>query len=91
MRIPRYYTWLADRESLQIAQSTAVAQQSSLQLTQMSAAHGIDTAMDVAQAQITVDTAQANVAQFSRQVAQDMDELVLLAGLPHPGPRVAAG
>lgn len=79
-----YYTWLADRESLQISEQTLAAQQSSLQLTQLSAANGIDTALDVAQAETTVDTAQANVAQYTRQVAEDMDELVLLAGAPIP-------
>jgi multidrug efflux system outer membrane protein len=80
-----YYTWLADRESLQISQDTAAAQAHSLQLTQMAAAHGIDTAMDVAQAQTTLDTAEAMVALYTRQVAEDMDELVLLAGAPIPG------
>ena len=79
-----YYTWLADRDSLRIAQETASAQQQSLRLTQLAADHGIDTAMDVAQAQTTVDTALATVAQYSRQVAQDMDEIVLLAGAPLP-------
>ncbi|HVE21375.1 MAG TPA: efflux transporter outer membrane subunit [Acidocella sp.] len=79
-----YYTWLADRESLQISQDTMAVQAHSLQLTQMSATHGIDTAMDVAQAQTTLDTAQAMVALYTRQVAEDMDELVLLAGAPIP-------
>lgn len=79
-----YYTWLADRESLQIAQDTAAAQQQLLQLTQLSLSHGVGTAMDVAQAQTTVNSAQASVEQYTRQVAQDMDELVLLAGAPIP-------
>jgi outer membrane protein, multidrug efflux system len=79
-----YYAWLADRESLQISEDTAAAQAHSLQLTQMAAARGIDTAMDVAQAQTTLDTAEANVALYTRQVAEDMDELVLLAGAPIP-------
>ncbi len=79
-----YYTWLADRESLQISQDTAADQLHSLQLTQMAATHGIDTAMDVAQAQTTYDTAEASVALYTRQVAEDMDELVLLAGAPIP-------
>ncbi len=81
-----YYTWLADRESLQIASSTVVAQQSSVRLTQMSASQGIDTALDVAQAQTTLYSAEASVAQYTRQVAQDMDELVLLAGASLPAP-----
>jgi outer membrane protein, multidrug efflux system len=84
-----YYTWLADRESLQIAQDTATAQARALQLTQMAAAQGIDTAMDVAQVQTTLDTAQAMVAVYTRQVAEDMDELVLLAGAPIPSPLLA--
>ena len=42
--------------------------------------------MDVAEAQTTVDTAQANVALYTRQVAEDMDELVLLAGASIPQP-----
>ena len=63
---------------------TAAAQLHSLQLTQMAAARGIDTAMDVAQAQTTYDTAEASVALYTRQVAEDMDELVLLAGAPIP-------
>lgn len=79
-----YYTWLADREALQISEQTAIAQQKSLQLTQLAAANGIDTAMDVAEAETTLDTAEAGVAQYTRQVAQDMDELVLLAGAPIP-------
>ncbi len=79
-----YYTWLADRESLKISQDTLAAQQHSLQLTQMAAAQGTDTGLDVAQAETTVDTAQANVALYTRQVAEDMDELVLLAGAPIP-------
>ena len=79
-----YYTWLADRESLKIAQDTAAADQKSLQLTQLEAANGTTTAIAVAQAQTTYDTAMADVAQFQRQTAQDMDELVLLAGAPLP-------
>jgi multidrug efflux system outer membrane protein len=79
-----YYTLLADRESLQISQNTLQAQQDSLRLTQMAAAQGTDTGLDVAQAQITVNTAQSNVALYTRQVAEDIDELVLLAGAQIP-------
>ncbi len=79
-----YYTWLADRQSLQIAQSTAAADQKSLQLVQLELQHGTATGQDLAQAQITYDSASASVAQYQRQVAQDMDELVLLAGAPIP-------
>ncbi len=79
-----YDAWLADRESLQIAQDTADANQKSLQLMQMELTQGATTEMVVAQAQTTYDTAMAYVAQYQRQVALDMDELVLLVGTPIP-------
>ncbi len=50
----------------------------------MAAANGIDTAMDVAEAQTTSIRREASVALYTRQVADDMDELVLLAGAPIP-------
>ena len=42
-------------------------------------------ALDFQQALTTVATAQANLAQYDRQVAQDEDALVLLLGMPLPG------
>lgn len=80
----QYYTWLADREALQIAQSSAAADLHSLSLVQLELRNGIGTAMTVAQAQSTYDTAQSNVAQYQRQVEQDMNNLVLLIGSPLP-------
>jgi multidrug efflux system outer membrane protein len=80
-----YLTWLADRDSLAIAQATEAAQQSSVQLTELEASTGTGTALDVAQAQTTLFSAQASEAQYTRQIAQDMDEIVLLAGAPLPG------
>ena len=79
-----YLTWLADRDALAVSEDTAKVQSDSLRLTQMKTARGAATAQDVAQAETTLRTAEANVAQFTRQVAQDMDELVLLVGAPLP-------
>jgi multidrug efflux system outer membrane protein len=81
-----YLTWLADRDSLAIAQNTVAAQQASVQLTQLEASVGTGTAQDVAEAQTTLFQAQASEAQYTRAVAQDMDELVLLVGAPLPDP-----
>jgi len=81
-----YLTWLADRDSLVIAQNTVAAQQSSVQLTELETSTGTGTALDVAQAETTLFSAQASEAQYTRQIAQDMDELVLLVGAPLPGP-----
>ncbi|MDR3505027.1 MAG: efflux transporter outer membrane subunit [Acidocella sp.] len=79
-----YLTWLADRESLTIAQNTAADQTASLKLVRMELQHGTATALDEAQAETTLDTANANVAAYTRLVAQDMDQLVLLVGTTLP-------
>jgi multidrug efflux system outer membrane protein len=84
-----YLTWLADRDSLTIAQNTVSAQQDSVQLTELEASTGTGTALDVAQAQTTLFSAEASEAQYTRQIAQDMDEIVLLAGAPIPDPLLA--
>ena len=82
--VSEYLAWLADRQSLAVAQNTVKTQAASVQLTQMLVDHGADTALDLAQAQVTLHNAQASVAQYQRAVAQDMDELVLLVGAPIP-------
>jgi multidrug efflux system outer membrane protein len=81
-----YLTWLSDRDSLAIAQATVAAQQSSVQLTELETSTGTGTALDVAQGETTLFSAQASEAQYTRQIAQDMDEIVLLAGAPLPNP-----
>lgn len=79
-----YLTWLADRQALRVSQDTVKADQDSLHLTRLKASHGEATALDVAQAETTLHTAEASVAQSTRAVAQDMDALVLLVGAPLP-------
>jgi multidrug efflux system outer membrane protein len=79
-----YLTLLADQKLLQITRDTLASQQDSLKLVQMSFEGGVDTALDFHQAQTTVATAQANLAQYGRQVAQDQNALVVLLGVPLP-------
>jgi outer membrane protein, multidrug efflux system len=79
-----YLTWLADRDALAVSQNTVKVQADSLRLTQLKTSQGSDNALNVAQAQTTLHTAEASVAQYTRQVAQDMDQLVLLVGAPLP-------
>jgi multidrug efflux system outer membrane protein len=50
----------------------------------MTLAKGSGTALDVAEAESTLRTAQASREQYTRAAAQDMDEIVLLAGAPLP-------
>jgi len=79
-----YLTWLADQELLRITQDTLNSQEDSFRLTKMSYDGGVASALDLRQAETTVDTARANLAQYSRQVAQDQNALVLLLGTPLP-------
>ncbi|MCB8879540.1 efflux transporter outer membrane subunit [Acidisoma cellulosilytica] len=83
--VSEYLAWLADRQSLAVAQDTVKSEADSVRLTQLLLANGTDTALDEAQAEVTLRTAQASVAQYQRAVAEDMDELVLLVGAPIPG------
>jgi multidrug efflux system outer membrane protein len=80
-----YLTLLADQKLRQITHDTLDSQQDSLKLVKMSFDGGVATALDFQQAQTTVATAQANLAQYDRQVAQDQNALVLLLGTPLPG------
>jgi multidrug efflux system outer membrane protein len=79
-----YLTLLADQKLLKITRDTLDSQQNSLKLIRMSFDGGVATALDFNQAQTTVATAQANLAQYERQVAQDQDALVVLLGVPLP-------
>ncbi|MDR3414701.1 MAG: efflux transporter outer membrane subunit [Nevskia sp.] len=77
-----YDAWLADSEAQAIARDTEKLQAQTLKLTQNKAAHGSGTALDVAQAETNLRSAQASVAQYNRQISADMDALVLLLGAP---------
>ncbi len=79
-----YLAWLADRDALRVSQLTARAQQQSYDLYKLQLAQGIGTLLTVAQAESTLRTAEASVEQYTRQVAQDLDELVLLVGTTLP-------
>lgn len=79
-----YSAWLADSEARAIADETVTVQERYLQLTRDKLAHGSGTALDVAQAETTLRSAEASRAQYTRLVAQDMDSLVLLVGAPIP-------
>jgi outer membrane protein, multidrug efflux system len=79
-----YLTLLADQQLLRITQDTLGSQQESLKLVKMSFDGGVATALDYHQAETTVATAQANLALYTRQVAQDQNALVVLLGTPLP-------
>jgi len=79
-----YLTWLADRDSIKVSADTAKAAQRSYDLQKMTTDRGEGTALNVAESEITLRTAQASEEQYARAVAQDLDEIVLLAGAPLP-------
>jgi outer membrane protein, multidrug efflux system len=84
-----YLTWLADQKLLRITEDTLKSQQESLNLIRLTFEGGVGTALDLHQAETTVATAQANLAQYRRQVAQDQNALVVLLGAPLPSGFVA--
>jgi outer membrane protein, multidrug efflux system len=84
-----YLTWLADQKLLRITEDTLSSQQESLKLIRLTYEGGVGTALDLHQAETTVATAQANLAQYRRQVAQDQNALVVLLGAPLPSGFVA--
>jgi multidrug efflux system outer membrane protein len=79
-----YLTLLADEELFKITRDTLDSQRESLRLIKMSFDGGVATALDLHQAETTVASAQANLAQYRREVAQDENALVVLLGTPMP-------
>jgi outer membrane protein, multidrug efflux system len=79
-----YLSLLADESLFKITQDTFDSQRESLRLIKLSFDGGVATALDLHQAETTVATAQANLAQYRREVAQDQNALVVLLGTPMP-------
>ena len=79
-----YLTVCTDQTLLDITRDTLKSQEDSYALTQRMFNGGTTTQLAVSQAETTVDTARANLAQYNRQLAQDRDALALLLGAPIP-------
>jgi multidrug efflux system outer membrane protein len=79
-----YLTLLADQELLRITEETLKSDTDSYTLTQRMLESGQATELDLRQAESAVDTARANLALYTRQVAQDRNALQLLVGAPLP-------
>lgn len=77
-----YVTLAADQQRLRLAQDTLASQQISFDLTRRTFEIGTASALDVAQAQSTLDTARADIATYRTQVTQDLNALTLLVGQP---------
>ena len=79
-----YLSLAADRERLQLAKETLVSQQSSYRLIRSRFEAGVSSALDLHQAQTSVDTARVDIARFTTITAQDENALNLVVGSPVP-------
>jgi outer membrane protein, multidrug efflux system len=79
-----YLRLAADGELLQLAKDTLTSQEASYQLIRRRYESGISSALDLHQAQISVDTARVDVSRFTTFVAQDKNGLNLVVGSTVP-------
>jgi outer membrane protein, multidrug efflux system len=83
-----YFTLLQLDLQLQITHNTVAAQEASVKLTNLRIEHGVATKLDVLQAQQTLDTANAQIPDFERLIAQEEDAIsILLGNYPQAVPR----
>src|ERR1700677_2336085 len=79
-----YFTLLQLDLELQIARDTVKTQQDSVKLTSLRLDHGVATKLDVLEGQQVLDTANAQIPDFERQIAQEEDAISILLG-NYPG------
>lgn len=79
-----YLALAADRENLQLAETTLNSQMDAYALIKRRYELGVVNELDLYRAQTQVDTAQGDVAVFKQRVAQDQNAMNLLAGAPVP-------
>jgi multidrug efflux system outer membrane protein len=75
-----YFALLQLDLQLQITHETVATQQDSVKLTNLRVQHGVATKLDVLQAQQTLDTANAQIPDLERQIAQEEDAISILLG-----------
>ena len=79
-----YFLLLALDLQLQISRDTVTTQEDAVKLTRMRVEHGVATRLDVLQAQQVLDTANAQIPEFERQIGQLEDAIsILLGDYPH--------
>jgi multidrug efflux system outer membrane protein len=77
-----WLTYASDKSLLRIAEQTAALAQKSVTLTTQRLNGGIAPRTDLAQAQITLQTALSDLAEQKTALAQDVNALQLLVGAP---------
>lgn len=79
-----YLTWSSDVALHRLAQETLENQRGSFRITERSFELGVASALDLKQAQTSVDAARVDVARYAAQVEQDRNALALLLGTAMP-------
>jgi len=83
-----YFALLQLDLALEITHNTVNAQEASVKLTNFRVEHGVGTKLDVLQAQQTLDTANAQIPDLERQIAQEENAIsILLGNYPQNVPR----
>jgi multidrug efflux system outer membrane protein len=75
-----YFALLELDLQLQITRETVKTQEDSVKLTTLRVEHGVATKLDVLQAQQTLDTANSQVPDLERQIAQEENAISILLG-----------
>jgi len=75
-----YFALLQLDLQLQITHQTVKTQEDSVKLTKLRVEHGVATKLDVLQAQQTLDTANAQIPDLERQIAQEENAISILLG-----------
>jgi outer membrane protein, multidrug efflux system len=75
-----YYTLLQLDLQLEITRETVRTQTDSIKLTNLRLDHGVATRLDVLQAQQVLDTANAQIPDLERQIAQEENAIGILLG-----------
>ena len=75
-----YFALLQLDLQLQITRNTVAAQEASVKLTNLRMDHGVATKLDVLQAQQVLDTANAQVPDLERAIAQQENSINILLG-----------
>lgn len=83
-----YFALLQLDLQLEITRNTITVQEDSVRLTKTRVQHGVATKLDILQAQQTLDTANAQIPDLERQIAQEEDAInILLGNYPEAVPR----
>ena len=75
-----FFTLLQMDLQLQVARETVDTQTNSVKLTNLRLEHGVATKLDVLQAQQVLDTANAQIPELERQIAQEENAISILLG-----------